>query len=201
MFWLALEWVILNLVLVCSHAIRRREWKNPALLISLCACSALLLCSSVSSPQKKFYNFSLMWVSTLMLAGFLLHRHVALWTTHPLWKMFLNRSYTVILCLSVVIQYISIYFYVPAFVSLSMEAPENGVIYEKLHAVSPLHYAKRQETILTAAAGCGIADAQSNRHVVVDSYTYMPLKETYQPLNVYFGFGEFDVSRIDYWHL
>ncbi len=198
---LVLLWAVRIHTTVWTTALKQRAWKHPVFTLAPCLLAAAVAQCAIQS-DKSFYNFSLVWVTLLLWAGTIaayLSVHTAYWQE---WETETKKGHRLLCALVGVSQCLLLMTYIPAAVHALKHASANGVIDNGVvengdlttswGLISPAHYEERRERMLDAAQACHIPADSSGKHIVVDHFTYLPLKQTYQPFFLVFRLHEFD---------
>jgi len=160
------------------------------LLLPLCLLGACVAQCGFQQAGKIFYNTSLVWVTLVLfcvaLAGYL-SKYTDYWNTRA---RGIGKSCTFLMIAAATSLFALLFTYVPATL-LMLRGPgpdgltqimENGRIHNRGGAIAEQGFGETRKHVLSAARLCHIPTDSSGRHLVVNHFTYFPLKDTYQPL-------------------
>jgi len=183
-------YIVTGLYTVVRGAATRHHRIRFDLLLPLCLLAACVVQCGLQQAGKIFYNTSLVWVTLVLsgvaLAGYL-SKHTDYWSVRG---SGLSKNYAFLLITAVTSLFALLFTYVPATIFMLREPAPNGLMHitedGKSRNIAALiieqDFDETRKHVLSAARLCHIATDGSSHHLVVNGFTYFPLKNTYQPL-------------------
>lgn len=180
-------------IIVAARTAVREHSCNASLFFILPCLLAAAFAQCALQTEMLFYNFSLIWI-TLLLGGVITLAYLS--ENYTRWDRIedkLRRGYKILLLAAFVNLCYLLLTYIPATLTLLQEPAPNGLVMkgpllDQQSGVGSQHYGETRRHILDAAQMCHIPLDRSGHHVALDQYSYLPLKDTYQPLRIGFRF-------------